>query len=149
MKISKKLLQNAGIFPKLRLGIKQSGGGVKSSGSHKVKIIADKIIKKLDQSSGKEIEYVRYLIEENGEQKIYDTKKLDKTGQLSYLVQRFAEVNEGDEVILEMKKQGIKNYIQVIPINNSSNIEIEDDLSNEEQEEIPIINEEGFEVPFN
>jgi len=130
MKNSKELLKLAGILPKLRLGIKQSGGGVKTTGSHRVKIIDDKIIKKPD-STGKELEYVRYLIEENGEKKIYDTKKLDKNGQLSYLVQRFAEINEGDEVALEMKKTGMKNYIEVIPLNNPSNIEIDEDEDEE------------------
>lgn len=132
MKNSKELLKLAGILPKLRLGIKQSGGGVKGTGSHRVRIIDDKIIKKPD-STGKELEYVRYLVEENGEKKIYDTKKLDKNGQLSYLVQRFAEISEGDEVALEMKKQGMKNYIEVIPLNNPSNIEIEED---EEEENV-------------
>lgn len=126
MKNSKELLKLAGILPKLRLGIKQAGGGVKGTGSHRVKIIDDKIIKKPD-NTGREIEWVRYLVEESGEKKVYDTKKLDKNGQLSYLVQRFAEINEGEEVILEMKKQGIKNYIEVVPVSNFSNVEIEED----------------------
>lgn len=127
MKTSKDLLKNAGILPKLRLGIKQPGGGVKSNGKHQVKVLADKIVTKPDPGTGKNIEWVRYLVEEGGEQKIYDTKKVGKNGELSYFVQRMAEINEGDEVILEMTKQGIKNYIQVIPVNNQLNIEIEDD----------------------
>src|SRR3990167_5036108 len=112
MKNSLKLLKRAGIMPKLRLGIKLPKGGVKTTGPHRVKILEDKVIRKPD-NTGKEIELVRYTVEENGEKKVYDTKLKSKDGQLSYLVQRFAEINEGDEVIMEMEKQGIKNYIKV------------------------------------
>lgn len=124
MKISKELLQKAGILPKLRLGIKQQGGGVKSTGSHKVKVLEDKIIKK-PNDKGEMIEWVRYVIEEGEEQKVYDTKLRDKTGQPSYLVQRFAEIKEGEEVILEMKKQGVKNYIEVTQVGQGDQVEID------------------------
>lgn len=133
MKNSKELLIKAGILPKLRLGLKQAKGGVKPTGSHRVKILEDKIIKKPD-NTGKEIEYVRYFVEENGEKKVYDTKLRDKNGGLSYLVQRLAEVPEGEELILEMKKQGVKNYIEVLPVNQSSNVEMEDDEEVENDE---------------
>ena len=133
MKTSKALLKEAGIQPKLRLGTKKAGGGVIPNGQHRVKMIADKVIKGNDPKTGKETEYVRFLVEENGETKTYQTKKLNDKGELSYLVQRLAEINEGQEVILEMKKQGIKNYIEVTPINGTEQVEIEDD----DHEEIP------------
>ena len=133
MKTSKALLKEAGIQPKLRLGTKKAGGGVIPNGQHRVKMIADKVIKGNDPKTGKEIEYVRFLVEENGETKTYQTKKLNDKGELSYLVQRLAEINEGQEVILEMKKQGVKNYIEVTPINGTEQVEIEDD----DHEEIP------------
>ena len=131
MKTSKALLEKAGILPKLRLGIKKAGGGVMPNGAHRVKIIEDKIIRKNDPTTGKEIEWVRFTLEENGEKKIYDTKLKAKDGSLSYLVQRFAEVEENTEVVLEMKKQGIKNYIEVMPVGHSSSVEVE----SEEDEE--------------
>src|SRR3990167_8922751 len=134
-KFSKELLAKAGILPKLRLGLKLPKGGVKPTGPHKVKLLEDKILKKPDQT-GKEIEYVRYVVEEDGEKKIYDTKLRDKNNGLSYLVQRFAEINEGEEIILEMKKQGAKNYIEVTPAGHSSSVEVED----EEEEIEPSIN---------
>jgi len=100
-------------------------------------MIADKIIKGNDPKTGKEIDYVRYLLEENGETKTYQTKKLNDKGELSYLVQRLAEINEGQEVILEMKKQGIKNYIEVSPVVGGESVEIEDDEEHLEDIEIP------------
>lgn len=132
MKLSKQLLKEAGIQPKLRLGTKKAGGGNESTGSHRVKLVADKLVKGNDPKTGKEIEYVRYLLEENGETKTYQTKKLNEKGELSYLVQRLAEVAEGQEVILEMKKQGIKNYIDVLPVVGGSTVEMEDDEEHEE-----------------
>lgn len=123
-------MAKAGILPKLRLGNKLSAGGVKPTGPHKVRILEDKIIKKADSETGKDTEFVRYFVEENGEKKYYDTRLKDKkTGDLSYLVQRFAEILEGDEVILEMKKQGMKNYIEITPVGHSADniIQVEDD----------------------
>ena len=123
---SKKLITVAGIVPKLRLGNK-TDKGVTSTGAHRVKLLEDKIIKGTDTQTGKEIDYVRYIVEENGEKKQYDTKLKDKDGNLSYLVQRLAEVEEGHEVLLEMKKRGIKNYISVTPVKENDDVEVEEE----------------------
>lgn len=124
-------------MPKLRLGAKQEKGGVKSTGPHRVKLLEDKIVRHNDRE-GKETEFVRYIVEENGEKKMYETRlKSKQTGDLSYLVQRLAEVNEGEEVILQMKREGAKNYIEVIPTSQSSSVEVDEegeDLSEEQQQ---------------
>ena len=134
-KLSKELMQVAGIRPKLKLGIKQTGGGVLSTGPHRVKFIADKVIQGKDRRTGKDCEYVRYLFEENGEQKIYETRKIGKDGQLSYFVQHFADITEGDEVILTMKKAGAINYIEVMPVKDTTEVEVEEDEGMEELDE--------------
>lgn len=132
-------MKEANIQPKLKLGKKKAGGGVIPTGPHRVKMIADKIVKGTDPKTGKEIEYVRYLVEENGETKIYQTKKLNEKGELSYLVQELSSINEGQEVILEMKKQGIKNYVEVSPITDGKSFEVDDedseDISLDEEHE--------------
>jgi hypothetical protein len=133
MKTSKELMKQANIQPKLRLGTKKEKGGVLPNGSHRVKMIADKVITGTDPKTGKPVEYVRYLLEEGGETKTYQTKKLNEKGELSYLVQRLSEINEGQEVILEMKKQGVKNYIEVTPITGGESVEVEDDEEHDEE----------------
>lgn len=133
MNTSKDITKKANIIPKLRLGIKTERGPV-STGPHRVKFIADKEVKGAD-INGKEIDMVAYLVEENGEKKSYRVPKFNKQGEIHYLVIRLAEINEGEEVILEMKKKGIKNYVEVSPVNTTSRVEIEDD-------DIPIINED-------
>jgi hypothetical protein len=130
-KVSKELVLAAGIIPKLKLGIKGEKGVI-STGPHRVKLLADKVVPGKDYKTGKEIEYVRYLFEENGEKKTYETKKLNDKGDLSYFVQHLAEIEEGSEVILEMQKRGIKNFISVTPLMNKTEIEVED----EDEEEV-------------
>jgi hypothetical protein len=125
-KLSKELMVSMGVKPKLKLGIKQSGGGVKSTGAHKVKFVADKVVTGKD-IKGHECEYVKYLFTENGEDKVYQTKKLGKDGGLSYFVQAFADIEIGDEVILEMKKSGATNYIEITPVKGTSTIETDED----------------------
>lgn len=127
MQISKELLKEANITPKLRLGQK-TDKGVVSTGPHRVKILKDKIDKGTDHQNGKEIDVVKYLVEEKGQHKFYEVPKLGKDGELHYLVQRLAEVPEGSEVILEMKKIGIKNYVSVTEIGRTDEVEYDEDV---------------------
>ena len=70
MQLSKALLKKAGILPKLRLGKKLEKGGIKSLGPKRVIVLEDKIMRKPDPRTDKEIEVVRYIVEENGEKNI-------------------------------------------------------------------------------
>lgn len=136
MKKSKELMTVAGVLPKLRLG-ERTGGKVTSTGPHKVTLLEDKIIKKFDRESKGEIEYVRYTVEENGEKKYYDTRLKKKgTNELSYLVQRLGDVEEGTQVVLEMKKAGIQNYVEVSVVGGSSKVEA--DEHEDVEDEIPL-----------
>lgn len=114
MKTSREIILKAGLLPKLQLGIK-TGKGVKSTGLHKVKVLEDKIIRKPPQEEGDDGYYVRYVFEENGERKQYDTRMKQKGGvDPSYFVQAMASVEPGEELTLEMKKSGVKNYIEIV-----------------------------------
>lgn len=138
MKISQQLLKDANITPKLRLGQK-TNKGVVSTGPHKVKIVKDKLDKGSDPQTGKEIEVVKYLVEEKGQFKAYTVPKLDrKSGELHYLVQRLAEVPENAEIILEMKKVGIKNFVSVTELGQTDTIEydVEEEHEQPSEEEI-------------
>jgi hypothetical protein len=114
MKVSQELMKKAGVYPKLRLGIKRDGGGVQSTGPHTVKMVSDKIVTGIDRDTNKPIEYVKYVVEQDGVQKEYRTRLRNKeTGELNYLIQHLSQVEEGETVVLEMKKMGMKNYIEV------------------------------------
>lgn len=136
METSKQILEKAGIKPKLQLGIK-GDNGVATTGPHTVKLIADKEISGTDET-GKPIPMVRFLLEENGEMKTYDVRKFKKNSEdIHYLVQRLAGYKEGTIIILEMKRKGIKNYVEVRMVNEPDEAEVED-----EDIEIPIVENE-------
>lgn len=78
---------------------------------------------------------VKYILEEDGEQKFYRVPLKNKNDEVHYLVQRMAEIKEGQEIIMECVKKGPKNFIRVTEVSNSTEGEIEYD-------DIPVINED-------
>ncbi len=130
-------METAGIKPKLKLGVK-TDRGVQSTGPHTVTMISDKIVNGLDRESGKVIQYVKYVVEEDGIQKEYRTRlKHKETGELQYLVQNLSQIEEGQEVILEMKKMGPKNYVEVRHVDGSKITDEEQDDVDPTEEDIP------------
>ena len=137
MKTSMELLKKANITPKLKLAI-QTKKGVQGTGPHRVKLLQDKEAMGTEPRTGKEREEIAYLVEENGQKKSYRVPKLGSDGQIHYLVQRLAEFNEGDEVILEYTRKGIKGYISVLPVDDK-----EIDEQSVDYEDIPIVENEN------
>lgn len=129
MENSKKLMEQAGVIPKLQLGIQKPGGGVIPTGPHRVKLVSDRIISEENYETGKEEPHVVYTIEENGVTKEYHRKVKNKKGELDYLVQRLANLEPGHEVILEMARKGARNHIVVIPVDSDEGAEEDDQES--------------------
>jgi tRNA(Ser,Leu) C12 N-acetylase TAN1 len=108
-----------------------------STGKQVVKLVADKALQGKDQNTGKPVEMVRYLVEHKGERKTYDTRKFNKdTGELSYLVQKLAEFEEGTTVVMEAKKIGTRNYISVKLATGVGGSDTLNDDDEEESEEV-------------
>ena len=156
MQQSKELVKEAGIIPALQLVTKLDGGGTRSTGPHTVKVISEERTRGTDFMSGKERDEMKYILEENGEKKYYRVPIENKDGELHYLIQRFAEVEEGEEIILEAKSQGGRTFIsleRITPIIDDSGIPtIEDEnqqTTNDPSEPLPKEPMEGEEqVPF-
>lgn len=126
MQISKEIVLKAGLLPKLQLGIK-TANGVKSTGKHTVKVLEDKIVRKPPREEGDDGYYVRYIFEEDGEKKQYDTRMKQKGGvDPSYFVQAMANVDAGETITLEMKKVGVKNYVEIIRAGQVETVEDEE-----------------------
>lgn len=113
MENTRKTLAQAKLYPKLKLGEKLPGGGVKALGAKTVELVDDRIIKKIDPKDSKEKFYMRYNVKHNGEMRRYETKLQDDNGDPSYLIQRMGEFKPGDVITMELKKQGAKNYVEV------------------------------------
>lgn len=107
------VLEKARLYPKLKLGEKLPGGGIKPLGAKTVEIVSDRLIKKIDPKDSKEKIYMRYILKHNGEMRRYETRLNDDNGDPSYLVQRMGEFKPGDVITMEMKKTGVKNYVEV------------------------------------
>lgn len=122
LKNTQEVLNKAKMYPKLRLGEKLPGGGVKILEPKTVKLVDDKIIKKIDQDSLQERYYMRYNVELNGEMRRYETKLQDENGEPSYLVQRMGEYKPGDIITMQLRKAGKQTYVDV----SSENDDVED-----------------------
>lgn len=138
-------MKRAEIYPKLRLGIKEPKGGVKSTGKHVVSMVSDKITKGRDRESGQIIDYVKYVVIEDGEKKEYRCPLKNKeTGELHYIVQTLSKVAENTEVTMEMKKMGPRNYVEILNVDGSR---IDGDIDEDDADEAP--DEESIEEVFD
>lgn len=105
-------MSSLGALPKLRLGEKLPGGGVRSHGAKTVKFLSEPegvTIRKM----GKPIKALRFEVEYEGTRYYWYIDVLNREGQPNYLLERVLDINIGDERILEMRKQGAINYVDV------------------------------------
>lgn len=124
MNASKDFMKENGIFPKISFKDRQV---------HTVKLLRDKK-EKITDNNGKEIEGIKYLVEEDGEQKTIFTSSTSLISQLSQRV-------EGDIVSIEMKSRKgddgqYKSYFEVsggnIQRDGDNNQNLEDEVNAED-----------------
>lgn len=137
LKNTTEVLAKAKMYPKLKLGEKLPGGGIKTLGAKTVEVVDDKIIKKIDPKDAKEKYYMRYNLKHNGELRRYETRLQDDNGEPSYFVQRMGEFKPGDVITLEMKKAGVKNYVEITsdlddPTEDGREIPHDEEMDNDE-----------------
>lgn len=133
MKQSKAILEHAGVIPKLRLAPKDEAGVARPNGPHRVKLLEDHVNNDIDKDTGKQIQVVKYIVEEDGEKKMYKVPVKNKAGtEVHYLVQHLSEVAEGEEIILEAKRRGPKMFIQVTKVGSTHVADVEEEEVDEE-----------------
>lgn len=133
MDIIKKIAKELNVVPKLQLGIKLAKGGVKATGSHRVKFLSEpsEILVKNPQT-GKTERKLKFFVEEDGKKYRWEVSILNREGQPNYLLERLLEIEIKDERILEMMKQGARNYIDVRNIDEAPDEEGPDETQIEE-----------------
>jgi hypothetical protein len=109
----KSVMDALGVLPKLRLGIKVKGGGVKSTGPHQVKFLAEPEGITGKNCEGKPTKFLRFEVECDGTRQHWYVAVLNREGQPNYLLEKLVALQPGDERVLEMTKQGARNYIDV------------------------------------
>jgi len=138
--IIKKATETGEYKPQLQLFTKAEGGGTQPTGAHKVKLISSKIVKGTDFKTKAERFEVELTLEEEGANKTYNFPVKNKQGGVHYLVERFAELKEGTEVVLTGKKAGKTSYIDVSVVGSR------DDALEQDPNDIPIIEEDEIAI---
>lgn len=132
----KAVMDSLGVLPKLRLGIKVKGGGVRSTGPHQVKFLAEPEGVTAKNFEGKPAKFLRFEVESDGVRQHWYVAVLNREGQPNYLLEKLVGLKPGDERILEMTKQGARNYIDVREIGAPS--VIPEEFEGEDEEESTI-----------
>ena len=126
----------------LKLAVKE-GNAVRGTGPHKVKLVGCENATNKDYQTQKQVKGVNLLFEENGEPKKYFVPTLGEDGRFHYLIERFADIEEGTELVLEYQRRegSVKGFI---------NVEVAGEEGVEQpagEEEIPIVEDEEHETP--
>lgn len=108
----KKLADKLGVVPRLKLGNK-TDHGVVGNGPHRIKFLTDATFIKGKDFKGNEQEQMKFIVEENGMKYAWIVPIKGKNGQPSYLIPHIMDIEIGDERVLEMKKHGAQNHIEV------------------------------------
>ena len=119
MKNLRALQEPMKIYPKLRLGIKLEKGGVKLTGPHKVKFLEEPVTVQGKDDKGQPRKELKFIVEENSIKYRWQIPLLGENGQAHYLLEKLMGVEVGDERILEMKKRGVRNYTDVIMVDEA------------------------------
>ena len=112
-------MTSLGVKPKLRLGRKldkkrDGKGGIEPLGPIKVKFLAEPEGITGKNYEGKPTKFLRFLVSRDGNEYHWFVPVLNKEGQPNYLLERIADIQIGNEYILEMKAEGGRNHIEVL-----------------------------------
>jgi hypothetical protein len=137
IKNNPKFQSNRGEY--LKLAIKE-GDAVRSTGKHYVKLIGCENAINKDYRTQKEKKGINLLFEENGQPKKYFVPTLGDDGKFHYLIERFAEIEEGTELILEYKRKegSVRGFIDVQVVGEEK---VEQPTG---EKEIPIVEDEEY-----
>ena len=118
----------------LQLAVKDERGAVVGTGQHKVRVIDCENAKNKDYKTGEMIQGVNLILEENNERKLYFIPTLGQDGKFHYLLEKFSQIKEGSEVIMEYQRKGVKGFIDVRPV--------EDELPDVQEGELSFLGED-------
>jgi|GEM_PF-1634321 len=131
MKTTKQAMDKMNVIPRLRLANQTTDDngkrtGIVSTGPHRVTFVSDKLVDGSDPDTGATRQEIQFTVDENGVRKLWNVPLFDKKGQPNYLIERLADVKEGDEVILESKRRGPKNYTSVQRLGHATEVEADE-----------------------
>ena len=128
----------------LKLAVKDAGGAVRGTGPHKVKVISCENATSKDYKTQQAVKGVNLLFEENGVVKKYFVPTLGDDGKFHYLIERFADIEERTEIVMEYQRKpgSTKGFINVQLANEASESIPGEPTVNIDDGEIPVIEED-------
>lgn len=135
----KKAAEKMGIVPRLQLAVQKTDEkgkvlGVESTGPHRLKILADaELTEGSDPMTGRKRQEFHLPVEERGTKKLWVLPLYDRDGKENYKIAKLMDLNIGDEIIVEVRKRGAKNYTSIMPVNAEEGLEDENHLPDEEE----------------
>lgn len=110
------------MYPKLKLGERKQTGlndknepkySIFTTGPHKIKFTAEPTTTTV-MKMGKPTKVFKCIVEENGQLYKWFVPIMNKDEtEGHYLIERLKDIPVGEEIIVEMKRQGARNYIDV------------------------------------
>ncbi len=135
METVKQVMDSLGVLPKLHLGLKTPKGAV-STGPHTVTFLSEPEPITSKDFAGKPGKYLRFEVEENGLRMHWRVAVLNREGQANYLLERLVTIKPGDVRVLEMRKAGMKNYIDIREVGAEASVPDEDEGEEDTPEDI-------------
>ena len=80
---------------------------------------------------------IQYIVEEQGVKYTWNVPLHNKKGEPNYLLERLMGIKEGEEVVLEMKRSGMNNYVDVRRISKPTDIVEAVQYGEENETEVP------------
>lgn len=120
------IAKSIGVLPKLRLSEETAAGGRKSNGPHTVKFLEEPVVVMGKDQAGKPRKELKFRVLEGEQQYYWRVPILNKENQPNYLFERLLDLKVGEERVLEMKKIGIRSYIDVSKVGEEHTEQEED-----------------------
>ena len=129
MQIFNDITTKAGLVPKLRLFTKEEGKAPVSTGRHMVRILeAGKGAVEIENKRTHQKELFIWVYFEEKRQKVrYPIPVKNKEGGVHYLVERFAGLEEGDEITIEGINKDGRSFVSIDKVKTEFPVESQED----------------------
>lgn len=129
------------LYPRIKMGERTLGGAVQGTGPHKVKFMEEPTVITGKDKKGNPRKELKFILQEHGQLYRWQVPILNEEGQPNYLVERLMDIEVGDIRVLEMKKRGPRNYVDVMDPSGPTEQEVTDKFTEMERQQVGDVEE--------
>lgn len=141
MQKMKEIAESIRLYPRLRLMIKEDGRAGESTGPHLVRFLEEPQVITGKDKRGNPRKELKFFLEEDEKWYRWQIPILNDQNQPHYLFERLMDIHPGEVRVLEMKKRGANNYVDVRLPDEIDEKQIDDTFTSLEKEQIGDIEE--------